>query len=742
MISVCACLIAYPVKMKCIKLFLVFVLSLLYSSVLLLVKGNPVSIDEKNPKHIEHIRYAKVAEMHNYINDSVDPCENFYDFACGNWHRINPANSLEHITTGFFEIMIQSLDRKIAAMLNKQEEHDNEIDKKVKNFYESCARIGILKNMMKSKLKEIAEEFGSVPALTPEKWESEKFDWMEVIAKIAYKYGNSIILGYDIMGDFRDNSVNRLYVGHPDFPLETKSMYVNEENAIYRKSYQSHIANDLQLFWGLKKDKSEEIAKQILNVEIALASGIADFQDGLQMDELTTLTTLEELQKKYMPSLDFVKLLNISLGISPNQTAPLYEMYSDYQLNLIEVLEETPKDHLANYIYYTLLKDFMFRQPSNKDELQSKCISSTKKYFAKNLDNMVYRKYNTNQTERDVKLMWEEIKLNFKNLLKSEQLDWISLETRKYAEEKLDAMKLEINSYMNENFTEEFGELIMNKHDYIENLKAVLILSAKNERQTLNEPPKPLEAGELLSYTPANIIVENRIKVPVAMLQPYYLWSMFYPNALKFGTLGTLISHELIHGFDDTGRTFDKSGNNIEWWDEKSTAAFNERSKCFINQYKQYIYGGKPLPEMASQSENIADNGGLHLAYEAYLYWLEEATRTQQSMQYETFPRLKYNSKQLFFISYAQLWCSDAHPAVRSLQTAIDSHVPGKFRVIGPLSNFKEFSKAFDCPLGSGMNPLNKCYIYWNTILFLQFLAKFILLPFFLNKYFYIDVYL
>ena len=696
--------------MKRFKIFLFTILSVAR----FVIEGNavPVAINESNALHIEHIRYAKVAEMHNYINQSADPCENFYDFACGNWQRINPANSQKHITTGFFETMIKALDRKIADMLKEPEAWDNAIDKKVKNFYESCTRLNVLKNIYKSKLLEIAKEFGEIPALSENDWDESSFDWLTVVASIAYKYGTSIILGYDIMGDFRDNAVNRLYVGHPDFPLESKSMYVDESNEIYRKSYQHHISSDLQTFWGLNKEKASETAKEILKVEVALASGIADDKAGLQLDELTTNTTLSELQRKYLPHIDFVKLLNISLGKPLSLTEPLYEMVSDYQRNLISVLHRTPKAQLANYIFYTLTKDFMLRMPKKKEDLEAKCISTTKKYFAKNLDNMVYRKYNTNKTETDVKLMWDDIKFNFKNMLTSQKLSWISRETREYAVEKLEAMKLDINSYANENFTEEFGELTLNKHDYIENLKSILMLNSENDRKSLNEPPKPLEAGELLSYTPANIIVENRIKVPVSLLQPYYLWSTFYPHALKFGTLGTLIAHELIHGFDDTGRTFDKSGNNIEWWDEMSTDAFNERTTCFINQYKQYYYGGKPLPEMASQSENIADNGGLHLAYEAYLYWLQQAMNKKESMEYETLPRLNYSSKQLFFISYAQLWCSDAHPAVRDLQTSIDSHVPGKFRVIGPLSNFPEFSKEFNCPLGSGMNPVKKCFIY------------------------------
>ncbi|XP_013119319.1 membrane metallo-endopeptidase-like 1 [Stomoxys calcitrans] len=674
--------------------------------------GSPLESDDfSSPFGKQILRYAKSAEIHNMMDESVEPCEDFYAFACGHWDRINPANSMERMTTGFFETVQEAFNRKVGIVLAEDDDgKDTAIDKKVKNFYESCINFSAIKHFYKSKLLETIEEFGQMPAIEGPRWKANEFDWLETVAEMANKYAITIIIGYDIMSDFADNSVNRVYIGHPDLPLESRSMYLDEGNAEYRTQYQESIANNLKNFLGLSKDLAQRTAQEILQFEVSLAKGIVDDKAGLQLQEMATLTTIDDMQSKYAPELNIQRFINISLGTVP--TEPVYEMIEDYQRNLVELMRKTPKRTVANYIFYTFVENFFLKLPKKKSELKSKCIDNTKKYFAKNLDNMVYRKYNTNDTEKGVEFMWREIQSTFESVLESPKLEWIGKTSRSYAVEKLWAMKLEVNSYEKEDFNKEFDALIMGKHDYVVNLKAIMRLNAQNSRKKLNEPPAALDAGELLSFTPANIIVENKIKVPVSMLQPYYVWSSTYPNAVKYGTLGALISHELIHGFDDMGRNFDKDGNNRNWWDEKSSAAFVNRTRCFVDQYKKYTYNDQLLPEMNSQSENIADNGGVRLAYEAYLRWYESAFRANENMEDEKLPRLAYTGKQLFFISYAQIWCNDIHPALRNLQTSTDTHVPGKFRVIGPLSNFDEFAKEFNCAKGTKMNPDQQCSIY------------------------------
>ncbi|XP_061395181.1 neprilysin-4-like [Musca vetustissima] len=646
------------------------------------------------------------------MDETVDPCDNFYAFACGKWNRYNPANTLERASTGFFEAVLKSFNRKIAEVLTSDDVSGfNEIDRKVKVFYDSCMNLSSLKDVYREKLLEISEEFGEMPVLVGDRWQRHEFDWLATVGKMAYKYGIHIILGYDIMVDYADTTTNRLYIGYRGLPLESKSMYLDEGNAIYREGYKSKMSKNLQRFLKLPQELAEVTAKELLEFEIGLAKGMIDATAGLQVTDITQLTTIDDLVQKYGQDLDLRRYINISLGYTP--TDKVYEMAEDYQKNVIQLVKETPRRVVANYIFYNFLEHFMVKVPRSHEELQSKCISRTKRYFAKNLDNIIYRRINSNNnTGKAIDFMWHEIQTTFEQTLLSERLQWIGEETRSYAIEKLKAMQLEINSYEQRNFSAELADLQLSKENFLENLKAAMILGVRNTRQKLQEPPSALEAGEILSFTPANIIVENKIKVPVSLLQPYFVWSNLYPNAVQYATLGSLISHELIHGFDDTGRNFDKAGNSHNWWDATSTENFKNRTKCFIDQYKNYTYNGRKLPEMQSQSENIADNGGVRLAYAAYLRWYEDEARSTGVLPIESLPRFQYSGKKLFFISYAQLWCNDVHPVVKNLQTSTDLHVPGKYRVIGPLSNFEEFSKEFNCPPDSNMNRSNKCEIY------------------------------
>ncbi|XP_054733543.1 neprilysin-4-like [Anastrepha obliqua] len=672
------------------------------------VRNIPEKLTQSN---IDMIRLAKRDSIVNTMNPKIKPCDDFYKFACGKWARANPASTIEHLTTGLFEEMSQLLDRKVEKLLTNDPDFNyTAIDNKVKDFFVSCVNLVKLKDKYKQKLIDMIAEFGEMPALSGDKWNAEKFDWLVTIARIAHKYGKDILLGMDIMADYKDNSVNRVYIGQADLPLESRAMYLDDATAVYRESYKRKLRKELIKYLGIDAQLATKTANEIVDFEVKLAYGLVDDTLGQSLDDLSKLTTVEVMQAKYSPVIDIKKLVNITLG--EVITEPLYEYAEQYQQNLMKNILTTPKEVVANYIFYTLVSDYMLDIDKPALKQKKTCIDKTKSYFAKNVDNMVYRKYSTRKTEQDVEYMWKELKESFKSTLLSDKLSWIAEPTRQYALEKLQALRLEINSYMDHNFTEEFGALVTNKDDYLANVLALLELDTKRTFAKLHEPPKPIEAGEILSYTPANILIENVIKVPVSILQPYLLWNEIYPTAVKFGTLGALVGHELIHAFDDTGRRFDKYGNSRDWWDEKSTEIFLNRTACFSNQYSKYKYGDQFLPKSVSQSENIADNGGMRLAYHAYMRWYEDAVRANVDVSTEQLPNFPYNYKQLFFISFAQIWCNDAHPEVKKLQTSTDQHVPGEFRVIGPLSNYDEFAHEFHCAVGAQMNRENKCEIY------------------------------
>ncbi|EDV94319.1 GH20297 [Drosophila grimshawi] len=574
----------------------------------------------------EVMRQAKAAEMANFMDESVDPCFNFYDFACGNWPRINPAIGPGQYTTGLFERLTDGFDRKVKHTLNSENSDlDTAEDVQVKNFYKSCTQVRQVDASYQQKMRDIIAEFGAMPALEGESWHMSNFDWLETVARIAYRYGLVIIMGVEVTKDFANNEVNVVYIGEQEFVLESRNMYLDNHTASYRMAYTISVAKKLVTFLGMDMKMALPTATELMDFEVQLAKGLINEGDGLSISDISQLKTVAQMQREYAPHLNVERLVNISLG--EQVTDSVYDFNSNYQRNVINVMKRT--------------------SPA--------------------------------------------------------------------AINKLDAMTLQVNSHADEDLTEDFAGLQLHVDDFIENLRQTRILGARQERELLHQPVKPLEAGDLLSYTPANILVENTIRVPVSLLQPYYLWAGSYPNAIKFGTLASLIGHELIHGFDDSGRKFDARGNVNDWWDAQSESNFVDRQRCFTNQYSKYTYHGIRLPKTTAQSENIADNGGMRLAYAAYSDLQDAQERTvegRKQLLREKLPTLNYTKMQLFFISYAQIWCNDAHPRVRHLQVSTDLHMPGEFRVIGPLSNFGEFAKEFQCAVGTRMNPPRKCMIY------------------------------
>ncbi|EDV91580.1 GH13212 [Drosophila grimshawi] len=663
----------------------------------------------------EVMRQAKAAEMANFMDESVDPCFNFYDFACGNWPRINPAIGPGQYTTGLFERLTDGFDRKVKHTLNSENSDlDTAEDVQVKNFYKSCTQVRQVDASYQQKMRDIIAEFGAMPALEGESWHMSNFDWLETVARIAYRYGLVIIMGVEVTKDFANNEVNVVYIGEQEFVLESRNMYLDNHTASYRMAYTISVAKKLVTFLGMDMKMALPTATELMDFEVQLAKGLINEGDGLSISDISQLKTVAQMQREYAPHLNVERLVNISLG--EQVTDSVYDFNSNYQRNVINVMKRTSPGIVANYIFYRLIDEFAMDPGTTHASRQDKCILITKKYFAKNLDNMIYRRYNNNVTASDIDLIWGQLKSTFKQKLQSDQsLKWISRRTREAAINKLDAMTLQVNSHADEDLTEDFAGLQLHVDDFIENLRQTRILGARQERELLHQPVKPLEAGDLLSYTPANILVENTIRVPVSLLQPYYLWAGSYPNAIKFGTLASLIGHELIHGFDDSGRKFDARGNVNDWWDAQSESNFVDRQRCFTNQYSKYTYHGIRLPKTTAQSENIADNGGMRLAYAAYSDLQDAQERTvegRKQLLREKLPTLNYTKMQLFFISYAQIWCNDAHPRVRHLQVSTDLHMPGEFRVIGPLSNFGEFAKEFQCAVGTRMNPPRKCMIY------------------------------
>ncbi|XP_067618802.1 endothelin-converting enzyme 1-like [Eurosta solidaginis] len=669
------------------------------------------------------MRQAKSAEMRNYMQTEVDACDDFFSYACGNWAKINPTNARNVLETNFFKQLLSTYEQKQLKMLEVKDDSAKDADDlmhKVRTFFGACRQLNKEKRKRyKLKLWEIAAEFGQMPVLMPEgTWEASAFDWLHTIARIQNKYGLDIILQLGVREDLVNKTVSKLFIGQPPLALQNKAMYKSADTQWQRDKYLAEIAQALQKHLGIAAESvAMRTALEILNFETRLADGLMDKSLGKTLKSLAVLRTVDEMLAAYAGAIDVRTYFNISLGQELNDT--FYEYHVEYQANLLQIMHEIPKEQVANYILYQLLKTFFLDFEAINGAKERLCLDKTKLYFAKVLDNIIFRKYNSAKTVEDIELIWLKIKEIFKEELESNKLKWMSTLTRQAALEKLEAMRLEINSYNETKLAKEFHTLTLSSMDYIENMKQILIHQTQRALANLKQAPKSLEMPVALSsYTPAYIGRDNLIKIPVMLLQPNFLWSAHYPQALKFATLGYLVAHELIHGFDDMGCHFNANGNEQFWWDANSTVAFNERKKCFKQQYALYRYNGKYLPTSELQAENIADNGGVQLAYSAYMKWLDELRETKSAaersrlLELEMLPNMHFTNRQLFFIAFAQYWCNDVSERYRDNVSLISLHAPAKFRVIGSLANFRSFADEFQCAIGSTMHPKEKCQIY------------------------------
>jgi putative endopeptidase len=274
-------------------------------------------------------------------------------------------------------------------------------------------------------------------------------------------------------------------------------------------------------------------------------------------------------------------------------------------------------------------------------------------------------------------------------------LEWMDEPTKEQALKKLAAMQVKIG-YPDKWL--DYSLLKIDRGPYV--LNGMRAAQFETTRE-LNKIGKPVDRTEW-GMTPPTVNAyyqpnRNEIVFPAGILQPPF----FYANAddaVNYGGIGAVIGHEMTHGFDDQGRQFDADGNLRDWWSPQSAAEFKKRSQAIVNQYSEY----EPLPGQhvngeLTQGENIADIGGVKLAYAA----LQKALAKNPQARDQKIDG--FTPEQRFFLSFANIWRSKIRDEDQKMRLTTDPHSPGHFRVNGPLSDLPEFQKAFGIPDGSPM---------------------------------------
>lgn len=614
------------------------------------------------------------------IDESVRPQDNFYAHANGGWLRkikIPP----EEARWGAFNTLRYETERRLKKIV------ENAHDPLVGRLYRSAvdkarrAKLGVkplepLRNMIRSA--------------------KNKDDLLDVIARF-HRCGIPGFWGAFVDQDSRQSSRYRLHLWQGGLGMPEREYYLldkPEQNRV-RAAYILHIKKMIQLA-GASQVEAETVAKTVLGVETRLARASMrkeDVRDAEKVYHKMPLGKLEQIS----PKIDWRRYLAHTGAMRVRR---LIVGQPEFFAAVSKIIEESPLENLKTYLEWHLVNgsaallsdpfvrqsfDFYSRTLAGKKKLRPlwrRAVVATESAAGFAVGRLYIRRYFPQSAKRAIDALVSDLFAVYEERLA--KLDWMSAATKRRAIRKLRAMKRKIGyptkwrSYKGLVVTENdfFGNML--RASAFEHARQMKKLRGPVDRAEWHMPPQTVNA-----YCNFGL---NEIVFPAAILQ----WPFFDPAAdaaVNYAGIGSVIGHEITHGFDDQGSKFDHKGNLRQWWSKSDRKRFEKKAKKFITQANaQFVAQGIRINGEMTLGENIADHGGLVIAYDAYQRYLQQHGRKIIA---------GLSPEERFFFGFAQMEREAVRPEYLKTQVLTDPHAPGPWRVNGPLSNFEPFYKTF-----------------------------------------------
>ncbi len=638
------------------------------------------------------------------IDTNVSACDDFYEYACGNWLKNTTlADEYPRWTRSFNTIDGLNLieQRKILDKLSSTEDLDSDAQK-LRDYYAACNDLPSAENAfqdLRLQLIDLDQESTNPQLL-------EKLP--RILGELHLKGVPAFFTLY--AGQDEKNAIKMIAnIDRNGLSLASRGIdpayYTEAKNAEIRAKYLKHIEN-IFLLANYSAEASQLSAQNALEVETLIAKNILTIAQRRDPELVYNKKTFEDLTtttprfawNAYIETLGTVRFGELNV------------VDEAYMPALNTLLEQLSAAQILSYLKWQLLNN-------SSETLGAKFVSEHFNFFGKTLlgqqaptprwrscvedssktmTDIMGRKYVETQFSPQAKEDTTKLTLNiraaFEEILKN--LEWMDEETKLKAIEKLNKISQKIG-YPDK--WDNYNALEISRSTYFLNKQRSARFHANKNLKEIDQPTDRskwfMTAATVNAYYNPNL---NEIVFPAGILAtPFYDTSA--PAAANYGAIGMVIGHEITHGFDDQGRQYDGDGNLKSWWSDASAEKFKERASCVVKQYSSFQVDGNNLKGDQTLGENTADLGGIKIAYAGFLKANPEAT-----------PEDKKN----FFLAFAQGWCTKARPEFLANQIQSGVHSPAKFRVNGPLVNLEVFSEAYSCSKGTPMNPENKCAIW------------------------------
>lgn len=664
------------------------------------------------------------------LDTSTAPCEDFYQYACGNWiAKTAIPEDRPQWSRGFAEIDERNINLLRTVLTDYsvgKNPPKNPYRSQLGDYYGVCMDEDKAETASMDSLKEWVRKIDSL------KGKDELFPLIGQLHMI----GVNALFNFGSEQDFKDPTLTIGATDQGGLGLPDRDYYLKNDPKMLeiQKLYKEHLKKMFQLFGSTQLDAGKA-SEDIFQLEKALAESSmtrverrnpANVYHRLEKAGLQKLTP-ELNWKQYFTALGYPKVEEI------NVRTPVF--FAD----LNKLVIATPLDKVKTYLRWHLLhasssglgkefvdQEFQFysKTLSGQKALSprwKRCVQSTVNSMGFAVGrSFVDLSYGKSGKEISKKMI-TDIESAFRGTL--DRTKWMDEATLTEAVKKLDRI---FNKVGYPDRWRSYEGLKVNRKSYLKNRYEVTTF---NSRYELDKIGKPLDRGEWqMPPSMVNAYYDpslNEMVFPAGILQDPFFDSKA-SSVANYAGIGMVMGHELTHGFDDEGRKFDSEGRLRDWWSPEVSKEFDKRAECVIKQYDSYeVADGLHVNGKLTAGENIADLGGIKTAYSAWQKTTpgiavaagspETASfQAPESTPSPSFTGLStpFNENQKFFIHFAQTWCTKTKPEYERMKITVDPHAPPKMRVNGPLADFSEFASTFGCASGTKMNPVNRCTVW------------------------------
>ncbi len=636
----------------------------------------------------------------NNLDRDVKPTDDFNQFVNGNWIKNNPVPTSESSWGSFRE-----LDEKNNARLkmimkdvvaNKSAAPGSNLQK-IRDFY-LLAMDSVKLN--KDGFTPLKTEFAAIDKITTTN---------ELIIEIAHLHtiGVRALFGAYVGQDDKASTNYITQFSQGGIALPDRDYYINtdERTLKIQKAYLEHLENMFKLL-GDQQDVAKKNAQTVYNIETNLAKASKtkiELRDPQARYNKKSMDELKQLAPNmpwdlYLSSIGIKGISNVIVGQPDFFTEVNKDLHdvaiADWKTYLRWALINPTSDNLSDTFvneHFHFFGNVLYGTPSLK-ERQKRAIIQTDGSLGEALGQLFVKKYFPEDSKKRVNVMVDNLVAAYRVRIASR--DWMSEDTKKQANLKLDKIVRKLG-YPDK--WKDYSTLIIKKDSYIENIFRANTFSFN---EMINRLGKPIDRT-LWGMTPPTINAYynpklNEIVFPAGIMQPVF----FNPDAddaVNYGSMGAVIGHELTHGFDDQGAQYDADGNLKNWWTKEDLERFKVKTDKLVKQFDDYVaIEDVHVKGALTLGENIADLGGLTIAYYAF----------KKSLEGKPVPEKidGFTAEQRFFMAWAQGWRVNMRPAFLKNMIQTNPHSPGNFRANAAPSNMQEFYDAF------GVKPGDKMY--------------------------------